>query len=562
MMQGDNERCLCRFVLATALLLTLSAHLQAQLTNLSLNLQNTFYWNHIPQNRLLLHDRDYRQNYNLRLTGYGFRPGLLSFTLGSTINDMASFKDPNASTATSRRRQAGLYQLRATVLRNSAFPIQVNASRKRYQHARHLQNDVSTPFLEDTYDNETFGLSWRMPATPLTPQMNMSWNQSTIWKGDEKQQQVSYYLFGISNASKDGSSQYSIDYSRNQTGRAGGTATDSRDQLRFSSTARLKWNTTVTTSLSVYEVNDILTRNGRLGLKIIPGTKSHHDVHFNMQQENTSRVQASIARLNHQSYINLAKGVSVQFGTKYSKRREEYELWSTDREEINLNGLLRLNQQRQRARLMADVGGSTGYSAWDTVSTLVYQVRSTLLATIQLTPYFQLTCSDNVSLDDKVITGPKINNTLRLRLLTTLIPKVLIENEFSRTDFHYFKSDLYLPPGMLNRSRISMRLTKTMNGDVEYNVQWIEVENEFENIFTTRYTLIESGFFRNATFNLSGRTVRNSYSDTQDFSLASRVAIQFYAYRIVMNYTIRSFQNTPTERFYIEIRRPLSINFR
>ncbi|MFC1620547.1 hypothetical protein ACFL45_11470, partial [Candidatus Neomarinimicrobiota bacterium] len=118
--------------------------LNAQLTNLSLNLQNTFYWDHIPQSRSGLHDRDYRQNYNLRLTGYGIHPGLLSFTLASSLNDYASFKDPSAVSATSRRRQVGLYHLRATLLRNSSLPIQVNASRKRYQHSRYMHNNVDS----------------------------------------------------------------------------------------------------------------------------------------------------------------------------------------------------------------------------------------------------------------------------------------------------------------------------------------------------------------------------------------------------------------------------------
>jgi hypothetical protein len=561
-MQQRKEMRFSRHTLGIALLILVSVQLNAQLTNLSLNLQNTFYWDHIPQSGPGLHDRDYRQNYNLRLTGYGFRPGLVSFTLASTLNDYASYKDPTASTATSRRRQAGLYHLRATVLRNSSFPIQVNASRKRYQHARYLHNDVASPFLDDTYDNETLGLSWRLPATPLTPQVNMTWNQSTIWKGVERQQQINYYLFGLSNVSRDGSSQYSIDYSRNQTGRVGGMDTNSRDQLRFSSTARLKWNTTVNTNLSVNNVNEILTRNGRLGLKIVPGTKSHHDIHFNIQQSKLPTAETSVTRLNHQSYFALAKGVNVQFGTKYSSNRESYESWSTSRQEINLNGLLRLNKQGRRARLMADMGGWIGYGARDTVSSMVYQARATVLGSIQLSPHFQLTCSDNVSIDEQVITGPRINNQVRLRVLTTIIPRALVENEFIRSDYRYLRDDLYLPPGMRNRSRVSVRLTKTLNGDIEYNVQWIETENEFHRTYTTRYTLIESGFFRNATFNLTGRTIRNSYSDAVDFSLTSRLTIQFYAYQIITNYTIRSFQQSPIERFYIEIRRPLSINFR
>jgi hypothetical protein len=548
-------------IMGIASLMLVTVPLPAQISNLSLNLQNTFYWNHIPQSGQSLHDRDYRQNYNLRLAGYGFNPGILSFTLASTLNDYASFKDPSASAATSRRRQAGLYQLRATVLRNSVFPIQVNAARKRYQHIRHLHDDVTTPLLNDAYDNETLGLSWRVPATPLTPQVNMTWNQSTVWKGEEKHQQINHYLFGMSNISRDGSSQYSIDYSRNQTGQADGQSTTSRDQLRFSSTARLKWNTTVNTNLSVNTVNDILTRNGRLGLKIIPGTKSHHDVYFNIEQSELPMSEATMTRFNHQSYLRIAQGVNIQFGTKYSSNLEKYDKWSTSKEEIDLNGLIRLNKQGRRARLMADLGGRVGYGARNETSSLVYQARSTLLATFRISPYFQVTCSDNISFDEQVITGPKINNSLRLRVLTTVIPKMMIENEFTRSDFHYLRNDLYLPPGMRNRSRVSMRLTRTMNSEVEYNVQWIDVENKFQRIYTTRYTLIESGYFRNTTFNLTGRTARNSYSDARDFSLTCRLATQFYAYRIIMNYTIRSLQSSPIERFYIEIHRPLSINF-
>jgi hypothetical protein len=580
------RRILLRVFLASAAMVLGCASGRAQITSLQLDLRGNYASVWSAGGGPAANLRNYGQFYNADVTGFILDRRLLSFGISSSITDYVLTSSAASLRTSNRNRYLAYYNASATLFPDNSYPLTVYASRFGSELTASRPGDATAGNGGTlTGESRILGLRWSVLKNTYYPQLEL-----TVEKAERENHGNLFYgvvpfgensrMVGLraSNSSDDGMSGYVFYYNgRHIEGRKsdGSSATYPNSPWIPSKRAEHDFQLTARSALAG---GISLTWDVMYGIRPFERSRS---VNFGGEwvQGETMRHQLTI--VDNQRSLSFADGGRFH-GTDISQRTHVRfsgatqgmigadVAWSASR-----SGRIASGIQRQRfyteltnttqlggVSLTTRGGINVGREVYDLGRKFVHASQLGITAVSHPTRFFELQVSDEASYARDYFFGNLLQNGARVRGISDVIPRSVVEVEVGRDDFRYVQSAA-IPARSVTNLGGKFRTNLSMNTMLEMECTqswWRSSYRYWTNVLMA--SLVQNGLLPRLALRLRGN---REYSSLSAFALTSIDGTADYAlgaFTVSARYTWRKVSQYQTHEVFLEIRRPFSFDFR
>lgn len=568
-----GKRVRYTFCLVTGLALSLCAGTSpsfGQFNRISLDLKNNFSFIKTYQ-AYGDHDlRTYGQFYILGLSGYVLDPRLLQFSLQTSLTDYSSKSHLLASSQKLRNRNLGYYNGSVTLFPNNRYRLTFYASRSDAITTSSAELLSWQPrVFEMTSEMETVGLRWNIAKNNTLPQIELTLERNENRGGDEAGtfKQINDALsLGLSNASPEGSSQYSFLYRGVKVKDSFFPSVRSIHEFQFYGSSRMSESLDLYSN-ATYAIREHMTsRSAEFGGTYRQSARLHHQVKLQNMENRFPGVFANrnvTNTISHESHIPFSNRLQGTLGSMYSIQQHEFGTTHSTVERGLGRASVAYNDRYAIADLSGNLSTSLGFERFPSGGRKFTQhTQMNLNGTSTAIPHLQLLLGVDFGFSTTYYFGDILNNNVRLALNTDLIPRSVVGLELSRADSRYFDFPIVAPRSVTSiGGTVTTQITATTSVSIQHSQSltrsWFR-----ELVSRTGIHIRAAGLIRFLTFQFRAERTYNSLTGITALIAEGTAEYRFYAFVISARYSYHMIAGIGSRTIFLEVHRPFSFDFR
>ena len=546
----------------------------SQLKSLSLVLRNN-YSSYVTQQSFDKNKvSNYNQNYILSVLGYGFKPDLVQFNLSTSLNDYFSSVKNTSLEQKQRNQNIGYYNVSATILPLSASPLIIYASKadakNNTSYEQQFNEAVASYYAPSSflYQTDVKGARWSVAKSDFLPSIELGLEKNSS-KGKMLTNVIELtntnFTGHISNSSANDVSRYSLQYNFNNSKDLAYRQSFTNHELQFYGTSKLNEHLDAFSSAMYINRQNSITRTMELGGSFVVDEKTRHNVRLT-SSENSAKINGvnkTVSNsLQYQTQLSLSDRLKLTVGSNASKEQViiNEQTLNSDRGQVQVQ----LNHVKELSLFSFD--GTYSLSLGEEKQLygnrqFVYSTQATMNATSITWKTMRFALRENMDFTQSYVFGKMINNTVRAEVLTTGIPRTLVQLDGERVDTRsseYAEVSnrvIHTLSGKLTTS-LSLNTSLDMRTSKSWTHSWY-----LEKTTNANFSINQNGFIKFLMFQAKGEYTYNSFTHVTVLRGEATAIYQFYAFALQAKYLLFSYSGIQTSGFALEVSRPIHYNF-
>ncbi len=543
--------------------------LRAQITTLSLDLKNTYSTYRTALQSDANTVSSYGQFYVLTLGGFLVDERLAQFSAQTSLTDLTSTSFSGSSRQSNHARNVGYYNASLTVFPALGFPLSLYASRTDLNSASSSSTSALEAFSSSgTTAVDVKGLRWSVPKNTYYPQIELNLERTSAIGGTEfyrLDQRNDIAGLRLSNATQDGSSQYSFQYLWRDTKDGAYGFRHQEQEIQFYGNSRMDDNASMFTSAVYAQRGYVASRTLEVGASVAQLGGAEHQVRFTnsenrMPSANGSRDLGNT--LTHQSHVVFSDRLQGTFGTIFSLQSWEAGVrrFTSDRGQVQAQ--IAFDQPLKGAALNANVFSAVGLERYPNAPRrFVQSSRIGVGAFVTRWAHYQINAQNDLQYLTHYDFGNQVQNVLRFSTTTDVVSGVVAGVDLTRQDSRFL--DLRLPD--FGSTSIGASLTTNLSryGSVtaQHAVTWSQGYYTDRGARTTASATLVN-LVRFLTLQARFERTTSSFTRIRVLVFESDLTYRFYAFAVAGRYSVRAYGRFATHGMQLEVQRPVNFDFR
>jgi hypothetical protein len=565
----DTTTLQCLFAAMLLFAVTGAAPVYSQVSQVRANLMNSLRLDSRGPRGASLLERTHGQYYDLSLRGYVYRPSLLSFEVKTAYADEAMHYGIEQANETRNRTDFGYYDASMTLFPDNGFRLRAFGRQQRIDYANTgLASQSGTDPYSWVQNNHVYGVDLSIPRNTFYPSITAVL-QRELQKCEEPCTEVyrkeDFARLTFSNSSGSGSN-YRAEYKGRFRKDVSEDWASKEHQLRFSGKSSIGKKLDVHATGLMYLRDAYVNRSLNFIGDIAQSASVRHRLTAASSENRLSQAQPNRSTRNgvtHRSFITMSPAFLGIIGAQYEMRS-----LSADGSEQNADKALLLMQTDYR-----QVHGNTSLSAVASLDAGLERALGTERRFVQKSQLgggaimrfgssSTLLVRNDATSETMVLGGNFYRNVGRLEVTTDVLPTLPVQVKLTRTDAT-FTGTASLPSTAVTtlESWLHWRPFHTITLMLHHSERFTAAGYDDRSSRSLAGLTVQN-LLRNLGMRLQAERSVSSLTGYVTTRLEGELNFRFHAFYLLGRYTRDAYGSFVREHVYLELRRPISLDYR